>query len=170
MPDQHFTNAEKLPPYIFAQINKLKQIARSNGEDVIDFGMGNPDQATPSVIVEKLIEAVKNPSTHRYSQSAGLPKLREAISNWYSRKYSVDLDVNNEIVTCMGSKEGIAHLSLATLSDNDDVLVQSPTYPIHSYGVVIAGANLRSIPLCENLDSFLVDIESAIQNGSKNLK
>ena len=170
MPDQHFTNAEKLPPYIFAQINKLKQIARSNGEDVIDFGMGNPDQATPSVIVEKLIEAVSNPSTHRYSQSAGLPKLREAISNWYSRKYSVDLDVNNEIVTCMGSKEGIAHLSLATLSDNDDVLVQSPTYPIHSYGVVIAGANLRSIPLCENLDSFLVDIESAIQNGIKKPK
>jgi alanine-synthesizing transaminase len=170
MPDQHFTNAEKLPPYIFAQINKLKQIARSNGEDVIDFGMGNPDQATPSVIVEKLIEAVNNPSTHRYSQSAGLPKLREAISNWYSRKYSVDLDVDNEIVTCMGSKEGIAHLSLATLSDNDDVLVQSPTYPIHSYGVVIAGANLRSIPLCENLDSFLVDIESAIQNGIKKPK
>ena len=170
MPDQHFTNAEKLPPYIFAQINKLKQIARSNGEDVIDFGMGNPDQATPSVIVEKLIEAVNNPSTHRYSQSAGLPKLREAISNWYSRKYSVDLDVNNEIVTCMGSKEGIAHLSLATLSDNDDVLVQSPTYPIHSYGVVIAGASLRSIPLCENLDSFLVDIESAIQNGLKKPK
>ena len=170
MPDQHFTNAEKLPPYIFAQINKLKQIARSNGEDVIDFGMGNPDQATPNVIVDKLIEAVGNPSTHRYSQSAGLPKLREAISKWYSRKYSVHLDVNSEIVTCMGSKEGIAHLSLATLSNNDDVLVQSPTYPIHSYGVVIAGANLRSIPLCENLDNFLVDIESAINDGMKKPK
>lgn len=170
MPDQHFTNAEKLPPYIFAQINKLKQIARSNGEDIIDFGMGNPDQATPNVIVNKLIETVTNPSTHRYSQSAGIPKLREAIRKWYSRKYSVDLDENDEIVTCMGSKEGIAHLSLATLSDGDDVLVQSPTYPIHSYGVVIAGANLRSIPLCENLNDFLVDIELAIKDGTKKPK
>ena len=170
MPDQHFTNAEKLPPYIFAQINKLKQIARSNGEDVIDFGMGNPDQATPSIIVEKLIEAVNNPSTHRYSQSAGLPKLREAISNWYSRKSSVDLDVDNEIVTCMGSKEGIAQLALATISNNDDVLVQSPTYPIHSYGVVIAGANLRSISLNGDLDKFLYDIEDAINRSPKKPK
>ena len=147
MPDQQFKNAEKLPPYIFAQINELKQIARSKGEDVIDFGMGNPDQPTPNPIVEKLIEAVNNPSTHRYSQSAGLPKLRNAMKNWYSRKYSVELDSDSEIVTCMGSKEGIAHLALATLSNNDDVLVQSPTYPIHSYGVVIAGANLHSISL-----------------------
>ena len=138
MPDLNFQNAEKLPPYIFGQINALKSEARSRGEDIIDFGMGNPDQATPSPIVEKLIETVRNPLSHRYSQSAGLPKLRKAIQNWYSRRYQVDLDSDSEIVTCMGSKEGIAHLSLATLSNQDTVLVQSPTYPIHSYGVLIA--------------------------------
>jgi len=170
MPDQDFTNAKKLPPYIFAQINALKYEARSRGEDIIDFGMGNPDQPTPSPIVDKLIETVKNPSTHRYSQSAGLPKLRHAIKDWYLRKYNVDLDQEKEIVTCMGSKEGIALLSLATLSKDDTVLVQSPTYPIHSYGVVIAGANLQSVPLKDNEDDFLSDIEESILNASKKPK
>jgi len=170
MPDQDFTNAKKLPPYIFAQINSLKYEARIRGEDIIDFGMGNPDQATPSPIVDKLIETVKNPSTHRYSQSAGLPKLRQAIKDWYSRKYNVVLDQEKEIVTCMGSKEGIAHLSLATLSIDDTVLVQSPTYPIHSYGVVIAGANLQSVTLKDNADEFLSDIEESILNASKKPK
>ena len=170
MPDQDFTNAKKLPPYIFAQINALKYEARSRGEDIIDFGMGNPDQPTPSPIVDKLIETVKNPSTHRYSQSAGLPKLRHAIKDWYLRKYNIDLDQEKEIVTCMGSKEGIAHLSLATLSKDDTVLVQSPTYPIHSYGVVIAGANLHSVPLKDNEDDFLSDIEESILNASKKPK
>ena len=170
MPDQDFTNAEKLPPYIFAQINSLKYEARIRGEDIIDFGMGNPDQATPSPIVDKLIETVKNPSTHRYSQSAGLPKLRQAIKDWYSRKYNVELDQEKEIVTCMGSKEGIAHLSLATLSIDDTVLVQSPTYPIHSYGVVIASANLQSVTLKDDADEFLSDIEESILNASKKPK
>lgn len=170
MPDQDFTNAKKLPPYIFAQINSLKYEARIRGEDIIDFGMGNPDQATPSPIVDKLIETVKNPSTHRYSQSAGLPKLRQAIKDWYSRKYNVELDQEKEIVTCMGSKEGIAHLSLATLSIDDTVLVQSPTYPIHSYGVVIAGANLQSVTLKDDADEFLSDIEESILNESKKPK
>ena len=170
MPDQDFTNAKKLPPYIFAQINSLKYEARIRGEDIIDFGMGNPDQATPSPIVDKLIETVKNPSTHRYSQSAGLPKLRQAIKDWYSRKYNVELDQEKEIVTCMGSKEGIAHLSLATLSIDDTVLVQSPTYPIHSYGVVIAGANLQSVTLKDDADEFLSDIEESIFNASKKPK
>ena len=170
MPDSDFTNAKKLPPYIFAKINSLKYEARIRGEDVIDFGMGNPDQATPSPIVDKLIETVKNPSTHRYSQSAGLPKLRQAIKNWYSRKYNVELDQEKEIVTCMGSKEGIAHLSLATLSIDDTVLVQSPTYPIHSYGVVIAGANLQSVTLKDDADEFLSDIEESILNASKKPK
>jgi len=170
MPDQDFTNAKKLPPYIFAQINSLKYEARIRGEDIIDFGMGNPDQATPSPIVDKLIETVKNPSTHRYSQSAGLPKLRQAIKDWYSRKYNVVLDQEKEIVTCMGSKEGIAHLSLATLSIDDTVLVQSPTYPIHSYGVVIAGANLQSVTLKDDADEFLSDIEESILNASKKPK
>ena len=170
MPDQDFTNAKKLPPYIFAQINSLKYEARIRGEDIIDFGMGNPDQATPSPIVDKLIETVKNPSTHRYSQSAGLPKLRQAIKDWYSRKYNVELDQEKEIVTCRGSKEGIAHLSLATLSIDDTVLVQSPTYPIHSYGVVIAGANLQSVTLKDDADEFLSDIEESILNASKKPK
>jgi len=170
MPDQDFTNAKKLPPYMFAQINSLKYEARIRGEDIIDFGMGNPDQATPSPIVDKLIETVKNPSTHRYSQSAGLPKLRQAIKDWYSRKYNVELDQEKEIVTCMGSKEGIAHLSLATLSIDDTVLVQSPTYPIHSYGVVIAGANLQSVTLKDDADEFLSDIEESILNASKKPK
>ena len=170
MPDQDFTNAKKLPPYIFAQINSLKYEARSKGEDIIDFGMGNPDQATPEPIVNKLIETVRNPATHRYSQSAGLPKLRQAIKDWYSRKYDVELDQEKEIVTCMGSKEGIAHLSLATLSPDDTVLVQSPTYPIHSYGVVIAGAHLKSITLNEDLDSFLSDIEKSILSAPKKPK
>ena len=170
MPDQDFTNAKKLPSYIFAQINSLKYEARIRGEDIIDFGMGNPDQATPSPIVDKLIETVKNPSTHRYSQSAGLPKLRQAIKDWYLRKYNVELDQEKEIVTCMGSKEGIAHLSLATLSIDDTVLVQSPTYPIHSYGVVIAGANLQSVTLKDDADEFLSDIEESILNASKKPK
>lgn len=170
MPDQDFTNAKKLPPYIFAQINSLKYEARIRGEDIIDFGMGNPDQATPSPIVDKLIETVRNPLTHRYSQSAGLPKLRQAIKDWYSRKYNVELDQEKEIVTCMGSKEGIAHLSLATLSIDDTVLVQSPTYPIHSYGVVIAGANLQSVTLKDDADEFLSDIEESILNASKKPK
>ena len=170
MPDQDFTNAKKLPPYIFAQINSLKYEARSRGKDIIDFGMGNPDQATPEPIVNKLIETVRNPATHRYSQSAGLPKLRQAIKDWYSRKYDVELDQEKEIVTCMGSKEGIAHLSLATLSPDDTVLVQSPTYPIHSYGVVIAGAHLKSITLNEDLDSFLSDIEKSMLSAPKKPK
>ena len=153
MPDQEFKNAGKLPPYIFAEINSLKSKARSNGEDIIDFGMGNPDQSTPNPVVDKLIETVKNPATHRYSQSAGLPKLRAAMRDWYIRRYEVDLDIDSEIVTCMGSKEGIAHLALATLSNDDNVLVQSPTYPIHSYGVVIAGANLHSISLKNNKET-----------------
>jgi alanine-synthesizing transaminase len=170
MPDYKFDNADKLPPYIFSQINELKSKARSNGEDIIDLGMGNPDQPSPDAVVEKLIETVKNPLTHRYSQSAGIPKLRLAIANWYSRKHGVILDHENEIVTCMGSKEGIAHLSLATLSSDDSVIVQSPTYPIHSYGVVIAGAKLKSIPLKNNLEDFANDIETSILSSVKKPK
>ena len=162
MPNQDFSNAQKLPPYIFGQINALKYEARLRGDDIIDFGMGNPDQPAPSTVVDKLIETVKNPVTHRYSQSAGLPKLRLAIKDWYLRRYNVELDQDLEIVTCMGSKEGIAHLSLATLSKDDSVIVQSPTYPIHSYGVVIAGANLHSVTLKNDTDNFLNDVEEAI--------
>jgi len=170
MPDLRFVNADKLPPYIFSEINALKSKARSDGEDIIDLGMGNPDQPTPQAIVDKLTETVKNPLTHRYSQSAGIPKLRLAIANWYKRKHKVDLCVDKEVVTCMGSKEGIAHLSLATLSQNDSVIVQSPTYPIHSYGVVIAGANLKSVPLKDDLNTFIDDIEASILQSVKKPK
>jgi alanine-synthesizing transaminase len=170
MPDLRFVNADKLPPYIFSEINALKSKARSDGEDIIDLGMGNPDQPTPQAIVDKLTETVKNPLTHRYSQSAGIPKLRLAIANWYKRKHKVDLCIDKEVVTCMGSKEGIAHLSLATLSQNDSVIVQSPTYPIHSYGVVIAGANLKSVPLKDDLNNFIDDIEASILQSAKKPK
>ena len=170
MPDLRFVNADKLPPYIFSEINALKSKARSDGEDIIDLGMGNPDQPTPQAIVDKLTETVKNPLTHRYSQSAGIPKLRLAIANWYKRKHKVDLCIDKEVVTCMGSKEGIAHLSLATLSQNDSVIVQSPTYPIHSYGVVIAGANLKSVPLKDDLNNFIDDIEDSILQSVKKPK
>ena len=170
MPDLRFVNADKLPPYIFSEINALKSKARSDGEDIIDLGMGNPDQPTPQAIVDKLTETVKNPLTHRYSQSAGIPKLRLAIANWYKRKHKVDLCIDKEVVTCMGSKEGIAHLSLATLSQNDSVIVQSPTYPIHSYGVVIAGANLKSVPLKDDLNTFIDDIEASILQSAKKPK
>jgi alanine-synthesizing transaminase len=170
MPDLRFVNADKLPPYIFSEINALKSKARSDGEDIIDLGMGNPDQPTPQAIVDKLTETVKNPLTHRYSQSAGIPKLRLAIANWYKRKHKVDLCIDKEVVTCMGSKEGIAHLSLATLSQNDSVIVQSPTYPIHSYGVVIAGANLKSVPLKDDLNAFIDDIEASILQSVKKPK
>ena len=170
MPDLRFVNADKLPPYIFSEINALKSKARSDGEDIIDLGMGNPDQPTPQAIVDKLTETVKNPLTHRYSQSAGIPKLRLAIANWYKRKHKVDLCIDKEVVTCMGSKEGIAHRSLATLSQNDSVIVQSPTYPIHSYGVVIAGANLKSVPLKDDLNTFIDDIEASILQSVKKPK
>ena len=170
MPDLRFVNADKLPPYIFSEINALKSKARSDGEDIIDLGMGNPDQPTPQAIVDKLTETVKNPLTHRYSQSAGIPKLRLAIANWYKRNHKVDLCIDKEVVTCMGSKEGIAHLSLATLSQNDSVIVQSPTYPIHSYGVVIAGANLKSVPLKDDLNTFIDDIEASILQSVKKPK
>ena len=170
MPDLRFVNADKLPPYIFSEINALKSKARSDGEDIIDLGMGNPVQPTPQAIVDKLTETVKNPLTHRYSQSAGIPKLRLAIANWYKRKHKVDLCIDKEVVTCMGSKEGIAHLSLATLSQNDSVIVQSPTYPIHSYGVVIAGANLKSVPLKDDLNTFIDDIEASILQSVKKPK
>ena len=170
MPDLRFVNADKLPPYIFSEINALKSKARSDGEDIIDLGMGNPDQPTPQAIVDKLTETVKNPLTHRYSQSAGIPKLRLAIANWYKRKHKVDLCIDKEVVTCMGSKEGIARLSLATLSQNDSVIVQSPTYPIHSYGVVIAGANLKSVPLKDDLNTFIDDIEASILQSVKKPK
>src|SRR4030042_6591411 len=143
-----------LPPYILGIVNQLKMEARQRGEDIIDLGMGNPDLPTPKHIVSKLVEAVKNPRNHRYSASKGIYKLRVAITDWYRRRYDVDLDPESESVVTIGAKEGIGHLALATLGPGDAVLVPDPTYPIHAYSVVIAGGDLRSVPLVGKEDFF----------------
>ena len=161
--DSNFPRVNKLPPYVFDEIQKLKAGARKRGEDIIDFGMGNPDQSTPEEIVEKLRESVLKGPTHRYSQSKGIPRLRKAICDWYSRKYSVELDPETEAVVTMGSKEGLGHLALATLDQGDGVLVPNPSYPIHPYGFVIAGADIRHVPIGEDID-FFSELESAVTN------
>ena len=161
--DSNFPRVNKLPPYVFDEIQKLKAAARKRGEDIIDFGMGNPDQSTPEEIVEKLRESVLKGPTHRYSQSKGIPRLRTAICDWYSRKYSVELDPETEAVVTMGSKEGLGHLALATLDQGDGVLVPNPSYPIHPYGFVIAGADIRHVPIGEDID-FFSELESAVTN------
>jgi len=157
-----FARISRLPPYVFNVIGELKAAARHRGEDVIDFSMGNPDGATPPHIVKKLIEAAQRPSTHRYSVSRGIPRLRRAICDWYRRRFSVELDPDSEAIVTIGSKEGIAHLCLAVLDRGDAVLVPNPSYPIHIYGPVIAGADIRSIPMKEGLD-FLGELEQAIR-------
>jgi alanine-synthesizing transaminase len=145
--DLGFDRITRLPPYIFGIVDSLKIEARRRGEDIIDLGMGNPDLPTPKHIVNRVVEAVKNPRNHRYSASKGIYKLRLAMTNWYRRRYDVDLDPDTESVVTIGAKEGIAHLALATLGPGDVVLVPNPTYPIHAYSVVIAGGDLRSVPL-----------------------
>jgi len=161
--DIDFPRVNKLPPYVFGEIQKLKMEARRRGEDIIDFGMGNPDQPTPTPIVEKLRESSLNPSTHRYSQSKGIPRLRKSICDWYERRFSVELEPETEAVVTMGSKEGLAHLALASLDKGDAVLVPNPSYPIHPYGFVIAGADIRHVPIGENID-FFSELEHAIKN------
>ena len=162
--DKEFPRVNKLPPYIFNEIQELKMEARRNGEDIIDFGMGNPDQPTPDLIVKKLRESSLNPSTHRYSQSKGIPRLRKSITDWYKRRFDVDLNPESEAVVTMGSKEGLAHLALATLDKGDAVLVPNPSYPVHPYGFVIAGADIRHVPIGEKID-FFVELEKAIKNS-----
>jgi alanine-synthesizing transaminase len=149
-----FQRMMRLPPYIFGIVNQLKIEARQRGEDIIDLGMGNPDLPTPKHIVNKLIEAVKNPRNHRYSASKGIYKLRTAITDFYRRRYDVELDPETECVVTIGAKEGIGHLVLATIGPGDVVLVPDPTYPIHAYSVVIAGGDLRSVPLTVGGDYF----------------
>lgn len=156
-----FPRINRLPPYVFNTLNQLKMEARAQGEDIIDFGMGNPDQPTPSHIVDKLIETAKRPDTHRYSVSKGIPRLRRAMASWYERNYSVTLDSESEIVVTIGSKEGLAHLALAISGPGDTVLVPDPAYPIHTYGFIIAGANVKQIPLIDE-KQFLEAIENAI--------
>lgn len=161
---EDFPRIKRLPPYVFNIVNELKAKARAAGEDIIDFGMGNPDQATPDHIVDKLCETAQRGDTHRYSLSRGIPRLRKAICNWYKRKYDVDLDPETEAIVTIGSKEGLAHLALATVGPGDAVLVPNPSYPIHPYGFVIAGADIRHVPMVKDLD-FFEELEKAIKNA-----
>ena len=149
-----FYRIKRLPPYVFAIVNDLKTKARARGEDIIDLGMGNPDQATPKHIVAKLVEAAHNPRNHRYSASKGITRLRVAITKWYRDRYGVELDPESEAIATIGAKEGLAHLALAVLQPGDGALVPNPTYPIHSYSVVIADGDLRSVPLVPGEDFF----------------
>ncbi len=161
---EQFRRIERLPPYVFNIIGELKQQARARGEDIIDFGMGNPDQPTPQHIVDKLTETAQRGDTHRYSQSKGIPRLRKAICDWYQRNYDVSLDPETEAIVTLGSKEGLAHLALATMGPGDAVLVPNPSYPIHPYGFVIAGADIRHVPIGEDVD-FFAELENAIRNS-----
>ncbi|MEL0065657.1 MAG: alanine transaminase [Gammaproteobacteria bacterium] len=158
-----FPRIKRLPPYIFSITDALKREARARGEDIIDFGMGNPDQSTPQHIVDKLVETVQRGDTHRYSQSKGIPRLRRAICNWYKERFDVELDPENEAIVTLGSKEGIAHLAMAVLGPGDAVLVPNPSYPVHPYGFVIADADVRHVPLTKDTD-FFTELEHAIVN------
>jgi alanine-synthesizing transaminase len=159
---EDFPRIKRLPPYVFNIVGDLKRAARARGEDIIDFGMGNPDQPTPRHIVDKLVEVAQRDDTHRYSVSKGIPRLRRAICTWYRRRYDVDLDMDSEAIVTIGSKEGLAHLALATLGPGDVVLVPNPAYPIHPYSVVIAGADVRHVPLVPGVD-FFAELERAIR-------
>jgi alanine-synthesizing transaminase len=163
--DDQFRRIERLPPYVFNIIGDLKQQARAAGEDIIDFGMGNPDQPTPGHIVDKMVETAHRGDTHRYSQSKGIPRLRKAICDWYQRRYEVDLDPDSEAIVTLGSKEGLAHLALATTGPGDAILVPNPSYPIHPYGFVISGADIRHVPMGEDENAFFEELEKAIHNS-----
>ncbi|OIP33769.1 MAG: alanine transaminase [Deltaproteobacteria bacterium CG2_30_66_27] len=160
---EEFPRIKRLPPYVFAVVVELKSKLRHAGEDIIDLGMGNPDLPTPKHIVDKLVDAVHNPRNHRYSLSRGIPKLRLAICNWYKRKYDVDLDPETEAIATIGAKEGLSHLVLATMGPGDIAFVPNPTYPIHAYSVVIAGADVRSISLTSGEGDFVERAERAIK-------
>lgn len=149
-----FHRIKRLPPYVFAIVNNLKQEARRKGEDIIDLGMGNPDLPTPKHIVDKLCEASNNPKNHRYSASKGITQLRVALSEWYKRRFDVDIDPETEAVATIGSKEGLSHLALAVVEPGDVTLTPTPAYPIHPYSVIIAGGEIRSIPIGEGINFF----------------
>ncbi len=163
-PVRRFSRIERLPPYVFNITAELKMAARRRGEDIIDFSMGNPDGATPPHIVEKLCQVAQRDNTHGYSTSRGIPRLRRAIAQWYQTRYQVSLDPEEETIVTIGSKEGLAHLMLATLDQGDMVLVPNPSYPIHIYGAVIAGAQVRSVPLIPGID-FFAELERAIRES-----
>lgn len=176
----NFPRIQRLPPYVFNIVGDLKKAARARGEDIIDFGMGNPDQPTPKHIVDKLVEAATRGTesdyvrpemhaedgthTHRYSVSKGVPRLRRAMARWYERRYNVALDPESEVIATIGSKEGLAHLAFATLGPGDSVLVPNPAYPIHPYGVVLAGADVRHVRMTPEVD-FFSELERAIKES-----
>jgi alanine-synthesizing transaminase len=164
MAESEFHRIRRLPPYVFAEVNRLKAAARAAGRDVIDFGMGNPDMATPPHVVAKLIETVQDPRTHRYSNSKGIPGLRKAIAGYYTRRFEVDLDPESEVIVTLGSKEGLANLAQAITSPGDVVLVPNPSYPIHAFGFMIAGAAIRHIPPTEPAQ-FLAALERAYRHS-----
>ncbi len=159
-----FPRIKRLPPYVFNIVNDLKAQARRRGEDVIDFGMGNPERPPAKHIVDKLCEVAQRPETHRYSMSRGIPRLRRAICNWYKRRFDVELDGEKHAIVTIGSKEGLAHLALATVELGDAVLVPNPAYPIHPWAIVIAGADIRHVPLVPGGD-FFAELEKAIRNS-----
>ena len=159
---REFSRIQRLPPYVFNITAELKMAARRRGEDIIDLSMGNPDGPTPPHIVEKLVEAAQRQDTHGYSVSKGIPRLRRAICDWYQRRYDVALDPDSEAIVTIGSKEGLAHLMLATLERGDTVLVPNPSYPIHIYGAIIAGADIRSVRMTPGVD-FFAEAERAIR-------
>jgi alanine-synthesizing transaminase len=161
---RRFARIDRLPPYVFNITAELKLAARRRGEDIIDMSMGNPDGPTPPHIVAKLTEAAQRPDTHGYSASRGIPRLRRAISHWYRDRYEVAIDPETEAIVTIGSKEGLAHLMLATVDRGDTVLVPDPSYPIHIYGAVIAGADIRSVPMAPEID-FFVELERAIRGS-----
>jgi alanine-synthesizing transaminase len=161
---EDFHRIRRLPPYVFAEVNAAKAKARAAAEDVVDLGMGNPDSPTPPHIVAKLIEAVQDPRTHRYSQSKGIPGLRKALAGYYARRFGVKLDPETEVVATLGSKEGLANLAQAIASPGDTILVPNPSYPIHQFGFIIAGASVRSIPYTPD-DSMLAAIDRAVRHS-----
>jgi alanine-synthesizing transaminase len=163
MPDE-FHRIRRLPPYVFAEVNKAKALARSAGEDIIDLGMGNPDSPTPPHIVAKLVETVQDPRTHRYSMSKGIPGLRRALASYYRRRFDVPLDPETEVVATLGSKEGLANLAAAITSPGDTILVPNPSYPIHQFGFIIAGASVRSIPATPD-EEMLRALDRAVRHS-----
>ncbi len=161
---EDFPRIERLPPYVFNIVNDLKMQERHRGEDIIDFGMGNPDQPAPRHIVDKLVEVSQRSDVHRYSVSRGIPRLRRAICRWYKDKYDVDLDPETEAIVTLGSKEGLAHLAMAIVDRGDAVMVPNPSYPIHPYGLIIAGADVRHVPIGPEVN-FFDELENAVRNS-----
>ncbi len=164
MREPQFHRIRRLPPYVFSEVNAMKAAARAAGHDIIDFGMGNPDQPTPQPVVNKLIEAVANPKTHRYSTSKGIPGLRRAQAAYYERRFGVKLDPETEIIATLGSKEGLANLAQAITAPGDVILAPNPSYPIHAYGFIIAGASIRHVPMTPDTD-FLRELAHAVQHS-----